>query len=184
MKSDFSLSHKATAVKAGKAHLPSRFTPKGFFTFEVYDKKTGVLKERRIVLNGITDVGKDHALDSTFDAAAQITTWYLGMVDDSGFSAFDATDTMASHAGWVEFTAYDEATRPEWAPDAASGQAITNGTARDFTISGGGTLHGLFVNSINTKGGTTGTLWATAAFTSPVPVSASDLIKLTYTITT
>lgn len=171
------------SIQKIKRPQASRFLPKGFFTVEIHDKD-GLLKDRMIVPNGITDGGKDHALGATFDAASQITQWYIGMIDNAGFSALADGDTMASHAGWTEFTAYSEGTRPEWDPDAPSGQAITNGTARDFNMSGAGTLYGLFITSDNVKGGSGGTLWATAAFASTVPVSASDLIKITYTITT
>jgi len=161
-----------------------QFSPKGMFEITISDKKTGKIRKQLKVPNGITNVGKDHALDSTFDAATQITSWYIGMVDNAGFVAFNATDTMGAHAGWSEFTAYSEGTRPEWAPDAAASQAITNGTVRAFTMSGAGTLKGLFIVSDSTKGGAGGTLWATAEFTSTIAVTASDLINITYTITT
>lgn len=135
------------------------------------------------ISNGITNEGKNKLLDVMFHGTSAITTWYLGLIDNAGFSALDAADVMNSHTGWDEFTAYDETTRPAWTEGAASGQSITNGTPVTFTINGSGTLKGGFVTSENTISGTTGTLWATAAFSGGTqPVSASNLLKITYTV--
>ena len=132
--------------------------------------------------NGIVDVGLNSILGIMFHADTQITTWYLGLIDNSGFSALANADTMSSHAGWNEFTTYSQANRPTWTPGAASGRSITNGTTVDFSITGSGTIKGIFVTSNNTKGGTTGTLWATAAFSSNVSVVNGDTLKVTYTV--
>lgn len=135
-----------------------------------------------ITHNGIVDVGINSLLDVTFRNQTQIASWYMGLVDNVGFSAFAAGDTMGSHAGWAESTAYSEATRPQWSPGAASGRAISNGTAVEFSINGTATIKGIFLTSGSAKSGTTGTLWATAAFTSTVPVTNGDVLKVTYTI--
>ena len=132
--------------------------------------------------NGIVDVGVNSLFNVAFNAQTQITVWYIGIVDNAGFSAFANSDTMSSHAGWTEFTAYSEATRVEWVEGAASGRSITNPSPSVFNINGSGTLKGIFVTSSSTKSGTTGTLWATAAFASTVTVSNGDQLKVTYTI--
>jgi hypothetical protein len=93
-----------------------------------------------------------------------------------------ASDTMGSHAGWTEFTSYSQANRVAWGPGAAGSQSITNGTPATFDITGSGTVKGIFVANQNTKGGTTGTLWATALFPSDVPVVNTDQLKVTYTV--
>lgn len=133
-------------------------------------------------LNGIVDVGINSLLDVTFRNQTQIATWYMGLVNNSGWSAFAAGDTMASHAGWTEFTSYSEANRPTWTPAAAASRSISNSTPVEFTINGSGTVKGIFVTSNNTISGTTGTLWSTAAFASPVSVTNGDVLKVTYTI--
>ncbi len=89
---------------------------------------------------------------------------------------------MSSHAGWTEFTTYSDATRVAWTTVAAASESITNTTVSTFNINGSGTVKGIFVTSVSTKSGTTGTLWSTAAFTSPVPVSNGDQLKITYTV--
>ena len=131
--------------------------------------------------NGVTDLGINTILDVNFrDAAAKLTLWAIGMISDPATLA--AADTMASHAGWTEFVSYAEATRPLWAPATAAAKAISNSVARDFNINGSGVLHGTFCVNEDTKGGVTGTLWATAVFTAPITVNASDLIRVTYTV--
>lgn len=132
--------------------------------------------------NGIVNVGKNDALNVLFVSGTQHTTWYVGLIDNASFSAFASSDTMASHAGWIENTAYAETNRVTWTPGSSSGQSVTNGTAFTFTINSGGTLKGVFITTDNTKSGTSGVLWSTAAFPSPVVVSNGDVFKLTYTV--
>lgn len=150
--------------------------------------------------NGIVNEGKDKLLDVMFDGGTQISAWYLGLIDNSGFTALANDDTYddidQAGNGWDEFKNYTDGnngdsttTRPEWGPDPASGQSITNGTVAVYNITGSGTVKGLFA-----CGGTAGsqtkgnhapgaTLWATALFTSgDVAVVSSDQLKVTYTV--
>jgi len=133
--------------------------------------------------NGIVDIGKNTLLDVMFrDAVSKIIDWTIGIIDNAGFTALADTDTMASHTGWVEFTGYSEGTRPEWDPVAAAAEAITNTTLRDFNVTSAGNWNGVFISDSPTKGGATGTLWATASFAGVIPVSISDVIKIQYTV--
>lgn len=150
---------------------------------ECFDKD-GNLKWTRETVNGISDEGIEYLLGLGFrNIPTTKTPWYIGLVDNSGFSAFAPGDTMASHTGWTVFIAYSEATRPEWTAGAPATRAITNAVTVDFTINGGGgTVKGIFIVDENTKSGTTGTLWSTAAFSSPATVVATDELKITYTV--
>ena len=132
--------------------------------------------------NGIVDVGLNSILGVQFHADTQITAWYIGLIDNSGFTALANGDTMSSHSGWNEFTSYSQANRVQWSPGASSGRSISNGTTSDFSITGSGTIKGIFIVSNNTKSGTTGTLWSTAAFGSTVAVQNGDTLKVTYTV--
>lgn len=154
--------------------------------FQMEHWRGDVLLSKQDITNGITDIGKQQLLNIMFESATQITTWFIGLVDNAGWSAFAAADTMVTHAGWVELQAYGEATRNAWTPGAASGTGtvtVTNGTAVTFTMNATNVVKGIFINSIGTKGGTTGTLWSTAAFAATVSVNNGDLIKVTYTVT-
>ena len=137
----------------------------------------------REALNGITDVGIDAILDIMMHGSSQITAWFLGLIDASGYTGLSPSDTMASHAGWSEFTTYSEGTRPAWQEDAASGQSITNTTLADFSITGAVTLKGAFLTSNSTKGGAAGTLWSTALFSGgDLAAINGDTVRLKYTL--
>jgi len=155
---------------------------KGRFVIEHRDV-AGKLKGVYDVPNGIVDEGIESLLDVGFHASSQIGTWYIGLVNNSGFSAFDDADTLSSHAGWSEFTSYTESNRVTWAEDAAASRAISNSTTADFSINATGNVKGIFVSSNNVKStGNTGTLWSTAAFSSVVSTANGDTLKVTYTI--
>jgi len=155
----------------------------GVFHVECYDKD-GNLKWVDDAKNAVVTEGLNSILDIMFHATTQITTWYIGLISSSGYSALAAADTMSSHAGWTEDQAYDEATRGEWSEGASSGGVMTNSTARDFTMSGTTTIKGAFLVSNSTKGGTTGTLFCTALFTGgDQAVNDNDVLKVTYTVT-
>lgn len=155
---------------------------KGKYRLEIF--RAGMLLKALEGPNGITNAGKDSILDVYFSDATQIAaaSWYIGLIDSSGFTSLAAGDTMSSHSGWNEFTSYSEGTRVAWGPGNPSSQSITNSTAATFNINGSGTVKGVFVVSNSTKGGTTGTLWATATFSADVPVTNGDQLKVTYTV--
>jgi len=133
--------------------------------------------------NGITLVGINDMFDQYFDAGSGLT-WYVGLIDNDNFTALDDdNDTMASHAGWVEITDYNEATRPAWGPDSASGQAKTNSVKRDFTMSSGQDIKGMFLASDNAKGGTSGILWCTGIFSTVSSVQVNQVAKVYYELT-
>jgi hypothetical protein len=159
----------------------NRFGFKGQFRIMHYREQS--LINTYVFDNGVVDEGKDAILDVMFGGVAQSDPWYIGLIDNAGFSALDASDTMASHAGWAESVAYSDANRIEWADDAAASQSKTNSTTADFSINATASIYGMFLTSDNTKGGTTGTLWATSQFTSsPIPVVNLDTLKVVYTI--
>ena len=134
------------------------------------------------ILNPFVDEGIEYLLDAAFNGGSQTSTWYMGLVDDSGFSTFSNADTMSSHSGWTESADYSESNRPEWTAGAAATRAVTNSSTVDFSMNATATIHGIFVTSDNTKSGTSGTLWSTAAFSSNASVTNGDTLKVTYTV--
>jgi len=154
--------------------------PAGRFKIEIISKD-GVVKHTEEFDNGVTTVGRNLMLDVMFHGGSASGTWYIGFIDNSGYTAVAAADTLASKA-WNEFTTYDESTRQAWTEGAASAGSITSSSVSTFTIAGSGTLRGIFVADNSTKSGTTGTLWSTALFASPTAVADDDQIKITYTV--
>lgn len=161
----------------------ANFVPKHDFYIEHRDKNGKLLGKYKLK-NGITNVGKDKILDDMFNDGSQTAnnSWFVALVDLSGFTALAAADTMSSHSGWNEFTTYTEANRVAWGSGAASSQSTSNSSPATFNITGTATVKGVFITTNNVKGGTTGTLWATALFSSDVPVSNGDQLKVTYTV--
>lgn len=134
--------------------------------------------------NDITNQGKNSLFEVYFHDGTQIaaSSWFIGLISLASYSALAAGDTMASHAGWTEFTGYSQATRVAWGPGAAASQSITNASPATFDINATGTVKGIFVVSNSTKGGTTGTLWSTALFSADIPVASADQLRVTYTV--
>ena len=118
-----------------------------------------------------------------FNDAAAIAnnSWYIGLINLTSFSAIAAADTMASHAGWVELTAYTQSNRVAWGSVTSTAQSVTNSTPATFDMNATNTVKGIFVCSNNTKGGTSGTIWSASQFSSDVPVVNGDQLKITYT---
>jgi hypothetical protein len=83
-------------------------------------------------------------------------------------------------------TAYDEAARQTWTDGGVSSQSVSNSASpATFTISTDGTtVGGLFLTSVSTKGGTTGTLYAAGAFSAgDKSLDDNDTLDVTATFT-
>lgn len=112
---------------------------------------------------------------------------------------FSAIDTMASHAGWVESSAYQSGVRasitfstPTGDNVATSGgntvTAATTPTTASFTANGIATIGGCFIvlgtGAVNTISNGSGTLWSAGAFSAgPKSVTNNDVLQVTYTTT-
>ena len=143
----------------------------------------GTIAWEEHVPNMVSTAGFNYLLDAGFHSGTQVTAWYQGLIAN-GTITLAAADTMGSHSGWTEFTSYSESTRQQWTVGAASGGANTNSTAVTFTINATGSqVYGFFITSVNTKSGTTGTLWCTGAFSQVRYPVTGQAMKFTYTIT-
>ena len=134
-----------------------------------------------VVNEGLQNMNTEYFTGSTYTAA-----FFLGLVTGPGSgTTYAAADTLASHAGWTEYTDYS-----------GSRKAVTFGTATtadpsvisnsaspaSFTISGGGgVVAGAFLCTV--ASGTSGVLFSEADFNSPGDrtVVAGDTLNVTYT---
>lgn len=142
----------------------------------------GGVKWSDIFHNIVVNQGLDDLLDVTLSGGTQDTTWFVGLV--SATPTVAAGDTLASHAGWTEVTAYDEVNRVAWVDAGVSGQSITNSASPAvFTISANGTtMGGAFLAGVNT--GTAGRLYAAGAFTAGnKDLDDNDTLSVTATFT-
>lgn len=135
------------------------------------------------VHNIVVNTGLDDVLTRYFKGSAYTAAHYVGIT--AGSPTFAAGNTMASHAGWTENTGYAESTRPALTLGTVSGQSVNNSSNKAvFTLNADATVGGAFITTNNTKGGTTGTLYGGAAFSSGNRSALDgDTISVTVTLT-
>ncbi len=164
----------------------------GQFTVVCRDPK-GRVKWRAQTPNTVVTVGRNLLLSTLFAGAAYTVTGpFMGLISSTSFSAIVASDTMASHAGWLEAGA---ANLPHysgnrktcvWASAAAG--AIALSAALVFTITAAGTAEGAFITlgagAVNTVDDTNGTLFSATIFTGGAKVvGIGDTLSVSYTLT-
>jgi hypothetical protein len=154
---------------------------RGFYTVECLDAD-GNVKWTDTIENLVVTQGRNFALDTVLSGSAYTAAWFMGLVDGASAPTYAAGDTMASHAGWTESTAYSNANRPTPAFAAASGASKATSAAVSFTINATATIAGCFLTTSNTKGGTTGTLYSAGSFSGGNrAVVNGDTLNVTYT---
>lgn len=166
--------------------MEERAKATGKYTLECRDAG-GSLKWVAETDNLVVNVGLQYMAGVALTSTAQITSWYLGLYGAGSTNNPAAGDTMSSHAGWTEVTAYSESTRPAATFAAATNanpSVVTNSASKaTFTMNGTTTVGGAFLTSGSAKSGTTGTLFSAADFQSPGDrsVVSGDILTLTYT---
>jgi len=170
----------------------------GHYVVECRDAN-GNLKWSDSFPNLVNAVGKQLLLNTLLTTSGTYTTVgpFLGLI--SGASpTFAASDTMTSHSGWTEFTAYT-VTGSAVRGTAVFGTATSTGTspsnvttstatAITYTITGaGGTVGGCFLvtgsGATSTLGNTGGTLYSAGAFSVAKVTTAGDTVSVTYSTT-
>lgn len=134
--------------------------------------------------NLVVTAGLNDSLDKHFKGSTYTAAWYVGITGAT--PSFAAGDTMGSHGGWTEVTAYDEATRPALTlGDVAAGSVDNSASKARFTVSTNGTaIGGAFITSNNTRGGGTGTLYGGGAFSAGnKTLDDGDTLDVTITLT-
>lgn len=135
--------------------------------------KYGCFKWEDTAQNIITDEGLNYILGNGLGNEFMLL---------KGAGSVDASDTLASHAGWSEITDYLGG-RPGWEVNPAADQEISNdGSPAEFEMTGSATVDGAGITSANT--GTSGTLVSVASFAGgSKSVDDGDTLSVTYTIT-
>lgn len=144
----------------------------------------GALKWTDEFDNLVVTAGLNDSLDKHFKGSSYSAAWYVGVTGAS--PTFAAGDTMASHAGWTEVEAYDEATRPALTLGSVSAGSVDNSASKArFTVATNGTaIGGAFIATNNTRGGSTGTLYGGGAFSAGnKTLDNGDTLDVTVTLT-
>lgn len=136
----------------------------------------GNFKWKETVHNTVMTGGKNDILNKYFAGSAYTAAWYMLLVGGAGTIA--AADTLASHAGWTEITAYS-GSRPAITFGSASAGSITS-TAVVFTMNAGYTVTG--AGCCTVASGTSGTLYDAANFGSPRTGASGDTLTITPTL--
>lgn len=158
----------------------------GVFTVQCFDKD-GNLKWEAEKHNLVVNVGLKEMNEQFFTGSNYTANWYLGLYGAGTSNNPAAGDTMASHTGWTEVTAYSQSTRPAavfGTATTADPSVITNANSvATFSINGTTVVGGAFLTSDNTKGGTTGVLFSAGDFEAPGDRSVvdGDSVLVTYT---
>lgn len=157
----------------------------GVFHVQCFDKD-GNLKWEDQMHNLVVNQGLQDMNTQYFKGSAYTAAFYLGLVTGPGSSTtYAAADTLASHAGWTEFTNYSGSRKAVTFGTAttADPSVIGNsGSPAQFSITGGGgTVAGAFLCTV--ASGTSGVLFSEADFQSPGDrvVVAGDTLNVTYT---
>ncbi len=144
----------------------------------------GVLKWRDEFANIVTTAGLNDSLDKHFKGSTYTAAWYVGLVNGGSTPTYAAADTMGSHAGWTEITAYAAATRPALTLGTVSAGSVDNSASKaSFAINGTATVAGAFIASDSTKSGTSGVLYGEGSFSGNRSVVSGDTLNVQITLT-
>jgi len=162
--------------------------------------KDGNLKWEERFPNLVNAVGKELMFDTLLSTTGTYTTVgpFLGLIGGATPTFGTGSDTMTSHAGWTEFTAYTVSGSPVrgtavFAAATSAGSTPTNVTtctasAITYTITGaGGTVSGCFLvtgsGAVDTQSNTGGVLYSAGAFAVAKVTTVGDTVAVTYSTT-
>lgn len=155
----------------------------GVFTVQCFSAD-GQLKWEEGYHNLVVKVGLQNMNDVYLRAQTQSSLWYVGLVDNSGWTAFSYDDTLGTHTGWIEFTNYS-GSRKQLTFSAATGNnpsVIATSAPAAFNILGTGTIKGAFVCNASTGSG--GILFSEGAFSATRNVVNGDTLNVNYSLST
>jgi hypothetical protein len=171
-------------AKAGSAD--NKLRAGGIFTVECRDK-SGNLKWQSKSHNLVVNVGLADMNTKYFKGSGYTAAWYVGIYGPASTNSPSSSDTMASHAGWTEVTAYTNATRPVatfGAATTADPSVIANSASpAQFLINASANVGGAFLTTGDLPGGTSGVLFSASDFQAPGDrvVQSGDTLNVTYT---
>jgi hypothetical protein len=172
----------AASVTAGGA-VEGKARGGGVFRFQCFDKD-GNLKWEDKAQNLVVNEGLKDMNDKYFSGSTYSATWYLGLIQGpASGTTIAAGDTLASHTGWTEDTAYSGNRKAVTfgAATLADPSVINNsGSPSQFSMTGTTTIAGAFLASVDT--GSSGILFSASDFQAPGDrnVVNGDTINVVY----
>lgn len=156
----------------------------GVYQVECLDKdgnvKWSASMHNLVVSEGLQDMNNKYFKGSSYTAA-----FYIGLITGPASSTvYAASDTLASHGGWAEFSSYSGSRKAVTfgTPTNATPSVIdSTGSPSSFAITATGTVAGAFICTV--ASGTSGILFSEADFDSPGDrtVVSGDTLNVSYT---
>lgn len=145
--------------------------------------------------NVVATVGKNALFNAGLvTSAVTLVGPFMGLISSVSFSAVSASDTMASHSGWLEA---DSTNAPAYTVSGSGNRAAvtfgapsagaTSITSVVYTFTGSGTVEGAFVvfgsGAVNTWQSTAGTLLSAGVFSGgSQAVVSTNTLTVSYSI--
>lgn len=175
---------EVTASLVANKGATERVGAGGIYTVVCHDAN-GVEKWSDSFHNLVVNEGLQDMNSKYFSGSGYTAAWYLGLVTGPGSgTAYAAGDTLASHAGWTENTAYTgnrKAATFGTATTADPSVISNSASAAVFTMSSNAqVIAGAFLCSVSS--GTSGVLFSAGDFTGgDKTVDSGDTLTVTYT---
>jgi hypothetical protein len=156
----------------------------GVYHVECLDKD-GNLKWEADMTNLVVNTGLQDMNNKYFKGSTYTASFFLGLVTGpASATTYAAADTLASHAGWAEFTDYSGSRKAVTfgTPTTAAPSVIdSTGSPSSFAITGTAVVAGAFICTV--ASGTSGILFSEADFGSPGDrsVVSGDTLNVSYT---
>lgn len=134
--------------------------------------------------NLVPNVGLNELLDKFWKGSTYTAAFFVGLISASPTVA--AADTMSSHAGWTEVTAFTQGARQSLVLGTVASQSVNSGASPAvFSIDTNATaIGGAFITTSSTKGGSTGILIGAGALTGGnKTLGNGDTLSITVTAT-
>lgn len=138
----------------------------------------GALKWIEEFDNIVVTAGLNDYLDKYYKGSSYTAAHFVGL---KLTGSIVAGDTLASHAGWSEFTSYSGNRKAFTAGTVSGGSVDNSGSPASFSITGSGTITGAFLATVAT--GTSGTLVGGGEFSTSRSVISGDTLTVTVTAT-
>lgn len=183
--------HTATsAALARVGGLDERCAAEGRYFVDCFDAD-GNLKWSDWFDNTVVTVGKNAMLGWLSASAFTQVGPFMGLISSVSFTAISATDTMTSHAGWLEAGATNAPTytapRKTCVFAAPSAGAVALTAALAYAITGSGTIKGAFITlstgAVATIDNTAGVLFSAGLFAGgDRAVLSGDTVNVSYSL--
>jgi hypothetical protein len=134
--------------------------------------------------NLVVDEGLQDMNTKYFKGSAYTAAFFLGLITGpASGTTFAPEDSLASHAGWTEFTSYTgdrKAVTFGNATDASPSLINSTGSPSSFAVTGTAVVAGAFLCTV--ASGTSGVLFSEADFDSPGDrsVVSGDTLNVSY----